>query len=338
MAAATWLGIALCLSQSALFSGCNLAFYRLSRLQLEVESGRNARARRILNLRRDSNFLLATILWGNVAINVLLALLANSVLFGLYAFLFSTVVITWFGEVMPQAYFARHPLRTAGTLAPLVRCYQILLYPVARPTALFLDWWIGQEAIEYFHEPQLRAILKAHVHSPETEVGDVEGLGALNFLDIDDLATSRAGEPLSEESVIRLPMEAGRPRFPAMTRSADDPFLRLLNAAGMRWVIVVDDAGEPQLAIDVASFTRGALYGGDAFEPYEHCHYPVIVRNRNTTLGEVISRLKRFTAPGAGTIENDVVLVWLETPRIITGADILGRLLAGIGRDSRNQP
>ena len=48
-------------------------------------------------MRRDSNFLLTTILWGNVGVNVLLTLLSDSVLAGLAAFLFSTVVITVFG-------------------------------------------------------------------------------------------------------------------------------------------------------------------------------------------------------------------------------------------------
>ncbi|MEE4190612.1 MAG: DUF21 domain-containing protein, partial [Halieaceae bacterium] len=137
----TWVGILFCVSQSAMFSGSNLAFYRLSRLRLEVEAQRDERASRVLRLRQDSNFLLATILWGNVAINVLLALLANSVMVGVAAFLFSTFIITWFGEIMPQAYFSRHPLRTAALLAPVIRFYQFVLFPVARPTSKFLDWW-----------------------------------------------------------------------------------------------------------------------------------------------------------------------------------------------------
>ena len=207
-----WLGIAFCVTQSAMFSGSNLAFYRLSRLRLEVESQRDPRALRVLKLRQDSNFLLSTILWGNVAVNVLLALLANSVLLGVAAFFFSTVVITWFGEIMPQAYFSRHPLKTAALLAPVVRMYQLILYPLARPTARFLDWWLGKEAIEYLHEPLLRDILKAHVHSPETEVSDVEGLGALNFLDIDDLTTFREGEPLDPQSIIAMPADIDLPR------------------------------------------------------------------------------------------------------------------------------
>jgi len=125
--ALTWIGIVFCVTQSALFSGGNLAYFRLSRLRLEVEAKRDPRASRVLALRRDSNFLLATILWGNVAINVLLALLANSVLIGVLAFFFSTFVITWFGELLPQAYFSRHPLQTASLLAPVIRTYQFIL-------------------------------------------------------------------------------------------------------------------------------------------------------------------------------------------------------------------
>lgn len=327
----TWIAIAACLTQSAVFSGCNLAFYRLSRLRLEVEAGRDIRAGSVLRLRQDSNFLLATILWGNVAINVLLALLANSVLIGVAAFFFSTVVITWFGEIMPQAYFSRYPLRTASALAPLIRCYQFLLYPVARPTGRFLDWWLGKEAIEYFHEPLLRDILKAHVRSPQTDVSDVEGIGALNFLDIDDVTTLQEGEPVSPESVIELPVDVDLPRFPAIERRVDDPFLMRLNATDKTWAILVDEAGEPRLVVNVDDFTRAALYGPEPLRPYDHCHRPIVVRDRSTTLGEVIRRLKAGTADGDAAIRNDVILIWVERPRIITGSDILGRLLSGIG-------
>ena len=150
-----WCGIVLCLTQSAIFSGLNIAFFSLSRLQLEVESKRgNASAQTILSLREDSNFLLATVLWGNVSINVLLTLLSDSVMIGLNAFLFSTVAITFFGEIFPQAYFSRNALRVASALAPIIRLYQLLLFPVTRPTAILLDAWLGKEGITYFREKE----------------------------------------------------------------------------------------------------------------------------------------------------------------------------------------
>ena len=70
-----WIGIIFCISQSAMFSGLNLAFFSLSRLQLEVEMKHgNIAAGKVLEARKDSNYLLTTILWGNVSINVLLTL------------------------------------------------------------------------------------------------------------------------------------------------------------------------------------------------------------------------------------------------------------------------
>jgi len=104
--AIVWVGILFCISQSAMFSGLNLALLGISRLRLEVDASMgNAAAVKSLALRQDSNFLLTTILWGNVSINVLLTLLSSSVLTGLAAFFFSTFIITFAGEIISQAYF-----------------------------------------------------------------------------------------------------------------------------------------------------------------------------------------------------------------------------------------
>jgi metal transporter CNNM len=99
-----WMAISLCIIQTGIFSGLNLALFSVSRLRLEVEAaGGNPDAAKLYALRADSNFALATIIWGNVATNVLLTLLSESVLAGFGAFLFSTVVITLLGEILPQA-------------------------------------------------------------------------------------------------------------------------------------------------------------------------------------------------------------------------------------------
>ena len=152
-----WIGIFVCLSQSAMFSGLTIGFFGLSRLKLEVETeAKDPEAIKIMQLRKDSNFLLSTLLWGNVSANVLLTLFTDSVLTGVWAFLFSTFVITIFGEIMPQAYLTRHALRVGALLVPMVRFYQILLYPVARPTAILLDKLLGKEGIDYFEEEELK--------------------------------------------------------------------------------------------------------------------------------------------------------------------------------------
>jgi metal transporter CNNM len=50
-----------------------------------------------------------------------------------------------------------------------------------------------------------------------------------------------------------------------------------------------------------------------------------------TRLGDVIGRLKvAQERPDDDVIDNDLILVWGSQRRIITGSDLLGRLLRGI--------
>ena len=203
-----WLGIFFCLSQSAMFSGLNLALLGISRLRLEVEAqAGNPDAVKILALRKDVNFLLTTILWGNVSINVLLTLLSNSVMAGLTAFLFSTILITFAGEIAPQAYFSRHAMRMGALLAPVLRFYQLLLYPVAKPSALVLDRWLGEENISYFREQDLHTVIQKHIEANESDLSNMEGVGAMNFLSLDDINVTELGEEIHSDSIIMLPME-----------------------------------------------------------------------------------------------------------------------------------
>jgi len=332
MNALTWFGIALCLSQSALFSGLNLAVFGVGRLRLEVDAaGGDVAAARVLALRRDPNFILATILWGNVCSNVLLTLLADSVLTGVAAFFFSTVIITFLGEIFPQAYFSRRAVRIAGRFAPLLKFYQAVLFPVARPSAWLLDRMVGPELVAFFRERDFRELIRKHVEAGASDMSHIEGAGAINFLDLDDVPVAHEGEAIDPASVLSLPAHHGRPQLPEFQRVPEDPFLRLVQASGKKWVIITDPAGEPCLVMDAHRFLRGALFGGAAFKPDAHWHRPIVLRNPATPLGEVIGRLKVHSqSPEDDVVDEDFILLWGEQKRVITGSDILGRLLRGI--------
>lgn len=334
MTALIGLAIAAAVVHAAMFSGLNLAVFSVSRLRLEIEAGTgNANAAAVRRLRQDSNFTLATILWGNVAANVLITLLSESVLAGVLAFVFSTFVITSLCEIAPQAYFSRHALRTAATLAPALRFYGWLLYPVARPTAALLDLWLGSEAMTYFRERDFRALIAHHVKAAVPEVGAVEGTGALNFLDLDDIPIGNEGEELDARSVLALPAEGGAPAFPAFERSARDPFLERINVSGRKWVIVTDPAGRPCLALNAHRFLRDALFAADPPDPRRYAHRPIVATEPQTPLGNLIGQLRvRPRTEQDDVIDDDVILLWGRRKRIVTGADLLGRLLRGIAR------
>ncbi|MBU2676583.1 MAG: DUF21 domain-containing protein, partial [Gammaproteobacteria bacterium] len=288
-----WVGIFICLCHSAMFSGLNLAFFSLSRLRLEAESAAgNKAAQKILALRKDSNFLLTTILWGNVGINVLLTLLSNSVMAGVAAFAFSTVVITFAGEIVPQAYFSRRAMTMASLLSPVLRFYQYVLYPVAKPSAWMLDKWLGAERVIYLQEQQLKGVIEQHIVSDHAEIDFIEGRGALNFLDIDDVPIQDEGETVDPASIISLAVKVDLPVLPQV-ESLMDPFVVDVNASGRKWTIITDTEGKPQLLLDADSYLRAVMSDPSSVDAYAHCHRPIVIRDPTSPLGHVILALKQ---------------------------------------------
>ena len=327
-----WAGIAFCITQSALFSGLNLAIFSVSKLRLEIEAASgNLEAIGLLDQRKDSNFTLSTIVWGNVVTNVLLTLLSDSVLTGVGAFVFSTFALTVFGDIIPQAYFSRNALQMAARLRPLLGIYEIMLFPVAKPTATLLNWWLGPEGITLLRERDFRALLTRHGGTEGADVGCLEAIGALNFLDLDDIPVRDEGELIDPLSIITLPNLNQRPALPSFERTPTDPFLRQLDASRKKWIIIVDDSGQPGWVLDADRFLRDALLDEAALDLEIYWHRPVIVSDMDTRLGDVIGRMKvRPKDSEDDVIDNDLILVWGKQKRVITGSDLLGRLLRGI--------
>jgi hypothetical protein len=326
-----WLGVIACILQSGLFAGLNLAVFSLSLLRLQIEAdGGNRDAAKVLDLRKDANRVLATVIWGNVTTNVLLTLLSDSILTGLGAFFFSAFAITLLGEIIPQAYFSRNALRMTARFLPFLTFYRVILFPLAKPTAMLLDWWLGSEGVAYLNEQDVRLLIARHGASGG-EIGRLEATGAQNFLDLDDVSVCDEGEFVDAKSILSLPLANQRCVLPKFDRSPSDPFLRQVDASGRKWVIITDTSGEPVFVLDAHHFLRDALFGELASDPTAYWHRPIIIRDMNARLGDVIGRMKVMQErPDDDLIENDLILVWGKRKRIITGSDLLGRLLRGI--------
>ena len=142
-------------------------------------------------------------------------------------------------------------------------------------------------------------------------IDHVEGTGALNFLSLDDLTVAEEGEPLDPASIVALPTNLDLPVFPPFERSHEDPFLKQIQASGRKWVILTDEQQEPHLVLDADAFLRADVIEKLRVEPV-HKEDDVV--------------------------DKDVILIWGEEKRVITGADILGRLLRGIVHRSTRPP
>jgi hypothetical protein len=205
------------------------------------------------------------------------------------------------------------------------------LFPFAKPSALLLDWWLGKENIQFFREHNLREMIKKHIEAEDAEIDKIEGLGALNFLAIDDLMIAREGQILDAMSIIELPSENGQLVFPEYQQKASDPFLGQIEKSGKKWVVFTDAKKMPAWVLDADGFLRHALFKLPRPSPSWYCHRPILITDGATRLGNILHHFKvKGTLPHDDVIEQDIVLLWGTSKRILTGADILGRLMRGI--------
>lgn len=134
----------LLLACSGFVSASEIAFFSLSPTDLStIEENKHSSDSTIIELKSDSERLLATILISNNFVNVAIIMLLNSFFakvldFGgsdLLEFLFMTVLLTFllllFGEIMPKIYSAQHTLSFCRLVAPSFVVIEKMFWPIA---------------------------------------------------------------------------------------------------------------------------------------------------------------------------------------------------------------
>lgn len=171
----TVFAVSLLVSLSAVCSGLNIAFMSLdlADLRRKAKLG-NGYARRLLPLRKSRHLTLAAILLTNVAAVSATSLVLENIAGGLVAGLVTTLLIVIFGEILPQAVFARQAITLCGRLVPLMRLMTILTYPAARPIQLMLDRLFGGEMPQLHSRRELGVIITEHLGNAHSELDDDE--------------------------------------------------------------------------------------------------------------------------------------------------------------------
>lgn len=156
---------------SAVCSGLNISLMSLDLYDLErkVKLG-DKRALKVLPLRKNSHLSLASILLTNVAVISTTSLVIDEKLGGLIAGIASTLLIVIFGEVVPQAYFARFALPVTARLSGLLRFMILITYPISKPLQLLLDRLFGHENTKLHNRRELGIIISDHASSKSSEL------------------------------------------------------------------------------------------------------------------------------------------------------------------------
>lgn len=163
--AAQWTGIVLLNLFSALFSGLVLGLLSLDITDLEIlrkcgtEKERQYAAA-IIPMRRHSNLLLCSLVLGNVLVNSGLQLLLDTVFPGLIGFISTTICVTIFGEIVPQAVCARHGLAIGARTIWLTWIVIFVTFPISYPLSLVLDCALGEEIAFVYDRERLQEYIR----------------------------------------------------------------------------------------------------------------------------------------------------------------------------------
>ncbi len=332
-----WLGIIFCALNAAIFSGLNLAIFRLPHLKLKVlAKQKNKNAINILKLREQPNFLLSTILWANVSYNVLLTILTNSIMTGLVSFFFSTIVLTLVGEILPQSFFSKHALKIGGFFVPMLKFYEVLLYPIAKPTAIAINYFVGEQCPEYYTENDLIDLIKEHINLENSDITSIEALGAIHFLELDDRKIKNVGTKIHKSSLVELDFKNNKIPAIKFEKNSEDTFLKKLHKTKMERCILVDKKGIPQYVFDVDGFFRDLFMGSQKKSKKinfkDFCHKPCIIKKENLLVGDVLHAFTFSSQKPSEILEHQVVLLWTKNhKRILTSDDIVHLLMQEIG-------
>ena len=169
---------------SAIFSGLTIGMFSigLSELKRKVKEG-NRQAEKIYSIRKNGNFLLCTLLLGNVAVNSAISVVMSDIASGFTAASISTGAIFIFGEVFPQALFSRHAFNVGARTTWLVKIFMFIMYPIAKPLSMLLDFVFGKELSQRFNKHELELLLEDHVENGIDSDEKRMMVGAMKFSD-----------------------------------------------------------------------------------------------------------------------------------------------------------
>lgn len=121
-------------------------------------------ASKVLNLiSKGKHWVLVTLLLSNVITNETLPIVLDRCLGGGWqAVVISTVMIVIFGEIIPQSICVRYGLQVGAFFCPFVLALMYVMYPVAYPIALLLDWILGEDHGTVYKKSGLKTLVTLH--------------------------------------------------------------------------------------------------------------------------------------------------------------------------------
>ena len=146
------IGLAILLCFSAFFSGSETALFSLSRLKVRQMTASSSSAKKLVaKMLSNPHRLLATILLGNMLVNVASSSLGENISSRIFsggtalfvAVLAMTILILLFGEIMPKIIAVERPERIATAVVIPLNLFSTIIAPARRSLRWITDLFVG---------------------------------------------------------------------------------------------------------------------------------------------------------------------------------------------------
>ncbi len=268
---------------------------RFAQIVMEAGSVDEKRwAAKIWPVRQNGNLLLCTLLLGNVLVNAQLSILTAdlttgsfcragphfcveshcSLLAGTVGLVASTGLIVIFGEIIPQALCSRYALKIGAATVPLVRVIIIIMYIVAKPISMVLDYALGEELGKLYSEVEFNSLIEQHaaiISEPRRQI--MQGALKITHKSVADIMTPRdaifslnSDEKLTFEVMSKI-FKSGYSRIPVFS----DNGTRVVGVLYAKDLMLVVPADEVPVVTLISFFERDQVATVDATTKIEDC-------------------------------------------------------------------
>lgn len=252
------------------FAGLTLGLMGQDEVYLQVilqsgdQSERDAAAKVLSLLKRGKHWVLVTLLLSNVITNESLPIVLDRVLGGGWpAVVSSTIAIVIFGEIIPQSASVRYGLRIGAIFAPFVLALMYLMYPIAYPIAMLLDYILGEDHGTIYKRAGLKTLVGLHKTMGVERLSEDEVTIISAVLDLKDKPVALVMTPMQDvftmssdrvldEATIEEILHTGFNRIPIHAPGEPTNFVGMLL---VRTLITYD----PEDSFPISSFPLATL-------------------------------------------------------------------------------
>jgi len=155
-------------SFAGLMSGLTVGYLSIDKLELEIKLKTGTQkekddANALLPILAKHHLLLSTLLLGNALAMESLPIFLDALVPAVLAVIISTTLVLILGEVLPQAYCTGpKQIQIARAMAPVIRFFMFIFYPICYPISVFLDNLLGLHGKTRFVKQDLKALIELH--------------------------------------------------------------------------------------------------------------------------------------------------------------------------------